>query len=121
MSEDKRRNPRPPADVKVDYRTVGSFITDYSANISQGGVFVKTSIPLPVGEKVRLRVTLPGHELPFALDGVVRWVSTHDNAENRPAGMGIEFLEFSGEVKDQILAFVHAVDGEAAGENPEPV
>jgi Tfp pilus assembly protein PilZ len=72
-----------------------------------------------VGEKVRLRVTLPGHELPFALDGVVRWVEVHDNAEQRPAGMGIEFVEFSGDVKDQILAFVHSVEGEDVGENPE--
>ena len=72
VSSENRKTPRLPADVKVDYRTVGSFITDYTGNISNGGIFVRTSMPLEIGERVRLRLTIPNGDAPFALDGVVK-------------------------------------------------
>lgn len=105
MSEN-RREPRLPVEVKVDYRTVGSFITDYSKNISKGGVFIHTSLPLPVGERVRLRLTLPDGDAPFALDGVVKWTSTLRDKDKHPPGMGVEFVDFSDEVKQKLEALV---------------
>ncbi|MBI2373693.1 MAG: TIGR02266 family protein [Deltaproteobacteria bacterium] len=111
MAKDERRSSeRVPADVKVDYRTVGSFITDYSANLSKGGVFVRTSIPLRVGEHVRLRITLPGNDLPFGLEGVVRWTNT--GADEAEAGMGIEFVNFEGEVRDRLRSFVDMLEAQ---------
>ena len=101
-SSENRKSPRLPADVKVDYRTVGSFITDYTRNISQGGIFIRTSLPLDVGERVRLRLTLPDGDAPFALDGVVKWVSTLKDREKHPPGMGIEFVDFTDEVKKKL-------------------
>ena len=47
--QNRRRGNRKMAEVKVDYRTVGSFITDYSRDISQGGIFISTKAPRPVG------------------------------------------------------------------------
>ncbi|MEL6184220.1 MAG: TIGR02266 family protein, partial [Myxococcota bacterium] len=74
--DENRRAERLSAELKVDYRAKGSFVTDYSANVSRRGVFIQTSHPLPVGEKVRLRLQLPEGGAPFALDGVVKWVRT---------------------------------------------
>lgn len=105
-----RREPRLPAEVKVDYRSIGSFMTDYAENISQGGLFIRTSLPLPVGERVRLRLTLPDGDAPFALDGVVKWVSTLRDRDERPAGMGIEFVDFNDEVKGKLSALVSAYE-----------
>ena len=113
MSADNRRAPRLPADVKVDYRTVGSFITDYTRNISQGGIFIRTSLPLDVGERVRLRLTLPDGDAPFALDGVVKWVSTLKDRDKHPPGMGIEFVDFSEDVKGKLEALVKAYETQA--------
>lgn len=111
MSEEERRGEdRIRAEVKVDYRTVGSFITDYSANISHGGMFVATSLPLPVNERVRLRITLPGETLPFALDGIVRWCRQPDaNGEGRP-GMGVEFVDFDDALKARLHGYVDGLD-----------
>lgn len=92
--------------MKVDYRTVGSFITDYTKNISRGGVFIRTSLPLEVGERIRLRITLPEGDAPFALDGVVKWVSTIRDREKHPAGMGVEFTNFTDDVKEQLERLV---------------
>lgn len=97
---------RLPAEVKVDYRTVGSFITDYTKNISKGGLFIRTSLPLEVGERVRLRITLPDGDAPFALDGVVKWTSTLRDRDKHPPGMGIEFINFDDETRVRIERLV---------------
>jgi type IV pilus assembly protein PilZ len=112
MSEERRREGRQTAEVKVDYRTVGSFITDYSKDISQGGLFIATSLPLEIGESVRLRITLPGRDLPFALEGVVRWNAKPTEREKGPAGMGIEFLNFDEAVREELRRFVEMVQTE---------
>ncbi|MCC7381372.1 MAG: TIGR02266 family protein [Deltaproteobacteria bacterium] len=107
MSQSNRRKAtRLGVEVKVDYRTVGSFITDYTKDISQGGIFVATSLPLDVGEKVRLRITMPGRDLPFALEGVVRWNALVQDKEKQTPGMGIEFTNFGDEVKDELARLV---------------
>lgn len=113
MSSDNRKAPRLPADVKVDYRTVGSFITDYTRNISHGGIFIRTSLPLEVGERVRLRLTLPDGDAPFALDGVVKWISTLKDRDKHPPGMGIEFVDFDEKVKAKLDSLVKAYDNQA--------
>jgi type IV pilus assembly protein PilZ len=108
----RRKTGRLPVEVKVDYRTVGSFITDYTKDLSQGGIFVATSLPLEVGERVRLRLTLPGHALPFALEGVVRWTSgVHD--KDRTPGMGIEFVNFSDELREELSRLVDKISESA--------
>ena len=103
---DNRRESRLPIDVKVDYRTAGSFITDYTKNISRGGLFIATSLPLEVGTRVRLRLTLPDGDAPFALDGVVKWVSTLRDKDAHPPGMGIEFVDFDEKVKTKLESLV---------------
>ena len=113
MSSENRKAARLPADVKVDYRTVGSFITDYTRNISKGGIFIRTSLPLEIGERVRLRLTLPDGDAPFALDGVVKWVATLKDREKHPPGMGIEFVDFSEEVRAKLDTLVKAYENQA--------
>lgn len=114
MSDDNRRDERLSAELKVDYRTGGSFVTDYSANVSRTGVFIQTSHPLPVGEKVRLRMQLPEGEAPFALDGVVKWVCTARDKGRHPPGMGIEFVDLPDPVHQQLDRLVREVGRENA-------
>jgi type IV pilus assembly protein PilZ len=113
VSDNRRKGgDRLPVEVKVDYRTVGSFITDYTKNISKGGVFIRTSLPLEVGERIRLRITLPEGDAPFALDGIVKWVSSVRDREKHPPGMGVEFTSFTDDVKDQLERLVGQYRGE---------
>lgn len=107
--QNRRKATRAPVEVKVDYRTVGSFITDYSRDISQGGIFIATSLPLNVGDQVRLRITLPGHVLPFALEGVVRWI-VPAGATDKQSGMGVEFTTFSDDVRAELGRLVAALE-----------
>ena len=43
--ENKRKTARLHHEIPVAYRTVGSFLTDWATNISQGGLFINTRTP----------------------------------------------------------------------------
>lgn len=101
---EKRKQPRAVAELRVEYRTVGSFISDYVTNISRGGVFVRTDRPLRIGTRVRLVFSLPGMPFPFDLSGVVRWVQTL--AGDAEPGMGIAFDGIDGRIQKRIQAYV---------------
>ncbi len=109
MSDDHRKDSRLPAELKVDYRSGGHFVTDYSANVSRHGLFIQTSHPLPVGEKVRIRLQLPDGEAPFALDGVVKWTAGVRDRDRHPPGMGVEFVDIPDEVRKQLERLVREV------------
>lgn len=111
--DENRRAERLSAEIKVDYRSEGSFVTDYSANVSREGVFIQTSHPLPVGERVRLRLQLPEGDAPFALDGVVKWVRT-GRGGHEPPGMGVQFIDLPQFVSDQLDRLVSQVEQDSS-------
>lgn len=91
-SENKRRAARLHHEIPVAYRSVGSFLTDWATNISEGGLFINTRTPLPVGTAVKLLVQLPGASS-FQLEGRVTRVTEFDNHANMVPGMGVEFTD----------------------------
>ena len=118
MSDDNRRDRRLSAELKVDYRAGGSFVTDYSANVSRKGLFIRTSHPLAVGEKIRLRMQAPGGDAPFALDGIVKWVCSVRERGDHPAGMGVEFVDLPEEAKQEIDRLVRQVGKDDSADSP---
>lgn len=103
---EKRRQRRAMAEIRVEYRTVGSFISDYVTNISRGGVFVRTEQPLRIGTRVRLVFSLPGMPFPFDLTGEVRWIQERASREHPERGMGIAFEHIDERIQKRIQAFV---------------
>ena len=57
-SDNKRRASRLQHELPVAYRSVGSFLTDWATDISQGGMFINTRAPLPVGTDVKILIQL---------------------------------------------------------------
>lgn len=104
--DNKRRAARLHHDIPVAYRSVGSFLSDWATNISQGGLFINTRKPLPVGTAVKILVQLPGASFPFQLGGRVTRVTQFDNKANMVPGMGVEFTEVDDAKRREIEAFV---------------
>lgn len=86
--------------VRLDAYTVrfpspGSFRQSYERDVSQGGLFVATRFPAPVGQKVMLEIHPPAGEA-FRLEAeVVQSVPptpSEDGSVNLLAGMGVQFL-----------------------------
>lgn len=87
-SNDRRSVGRIPIELRVEYRRMNAFFSDYTRNISKGGTFVKTGKPLPIGTHFRFQLAVPDREQPFQLEGEVVW-QQNGGVE---AGMGIRFV-----------------------------
>ncbi|MBN2493091.1 MAG: TIGR02266 family protein [Deltaproteobacteria bacterium] len=111
MAREQRREDRAPTEIKVQYRTVGSFLSDYATNFSPGGVFIHTENPLPVGSNVRLIFSLPQVPVLFDVSGVVKWIKREDEDES-PSGMGIQFEELGEKVRKRFEDYVHKLSQE---------
>jgi uncharacterized protein (TIGR02266 family) len=105
-ADNKRRATRLHHEIPVAYRSVGSFLTDWATNISQGGLFINTRKPLPVGTAVKILVQLPGASFPFHLEGRVTRVTEFDNRANMVPGMGVEFTGVDDAKRRDIESFV---------------
>ncbi len=98
MSQDiseRRSDRRLPIRVLVEYECVEDFLVDFTANISIGGMFIKTDKPLAVGTRFRLRFKLPDDDEPIDTVAEVRWVLPPEEAGPMAAGMGICFEDLS--------------------------
>lgn len=104
--EEKRADPRAPVELEVHYRSAQEFLTAYTVNISGGGIFIKTTEPLPLNQVVHLRFTLPGIARVFDLHGLVVWTNPQPSRSSFPSGMGIKFMNLDAESKKLIAGFV---------------
>jgi type IV pilus assembly protein PilZ len=105
-------------ELLVAYRTVDGFITDWAVNISQGGIFINTRNPLPVGTTVRLIISLPDTSFPFDLTGRVTRVSEFANPDNQVPGMGVEFVDVDRDKRARIERFVDRLRKELPDASP---
>jgi len=86
----QRRAPRVPIEVRVEYKRINAFISDFTRDISSGGLFIRTSEPLAVGTEAMFTLAIPRMERPVTLKGRVQRVIPSDDAAEM--GMGIELI-----------------------------
>lgn len=96
---------RLPIRVLVDYESAEDFLIDYTANVSVGGMFIRTGDPLPVGSRFRLRFKVPEYAKIIETFGEVRWSMPPAEASPMHPGMGIQF----DDLKANDLALVQAL------------
>ncbi len=106
----KRALPRIELEVKVDAASDSGTHTGATINISAGGVFVATDKPVSVGDQLKLELTLPDSKESISLDSKVRWVRRRRVAgrRDRPAGMGLQFVNLTTETSSIIGSFLQA-------------
>jgi uncharacterized protein (TIGR02266 family) len=109
-SDDRRRSPREPLTLKVEYTDAGELVSDYTENISAGGTFVLTPRLLPEGTLVRLVLSFPGLIKPLPITGVVKWVRLEPPEER---GIGVEFERTGGDAVERLGELVNRI---AAGD-----
>lgn len=109
--KEKRRAIRVPVEMRVDYRCNENFLFEYSMNLSQNGIFIKTQSPLPPGTELFLTFSLPNSNEQIKVKGEVIWVNTKkaDHDSERTVGMGIRFLEIKAEDRKQIMSLVKRI------------
>jgi type IV pilus assembly protein PilZ len=94
----------------VDCETEDTFLYAAITNISEMGIFVRTTDPLAVGTEVTLRFAPPHASEAFILDGVVQWVNAvrplHDNPN---PGMGIRFASLTLADRERIVEAIRTI------------
>ena len=119
--EEKREGGRAPITLRVDYKRLNTFFADYTKNISKGGTFIKTTKPLDVGTEFVFVLALPATSArsdsgQLELTGEVKWVVTSaDATEEKPAGMGIQFVFQDDSERRKVEDFVAKLMSDALG------
>ncbi len=104
-SDERRREERIPAIIKVTYRNAGDMKAEYSQNISKGGLFVVTDEDFEHGHRLELHLALAGTGRSVPVPAEVRWVGERDGHR----GVGLRFMLEDPVIAARIAAMVNAV------------
>ena len=92
QQEQRRTSIRLGLHANVTAESETNFFTGFTENISEGGVFISTFSPPPVGAEVALRITIRGSS-ELVVKGIVRWHRREGNGDF--AGCGVQFTELN--------------------------
>jgi uncharacterized protein (TIGR02266 family) len=106
MSDQERRKyPRIPLNLLIQYKfdTFEDFISEYAADISLGGMFIRCDDARDEGAMVYLQFSLKdGTKL---IEGLGRVVRVDRNGKN--SGIGVEFVNFDDDSRQMIEAIIN--------------
>jgi len=110
-----RDSRRVPLETRVQFKfdLFSGFLSEYSANISPGGLFIRTRTPQPPGTVLDFEFRLgDGFEL-IKGKGEVVWARAEDEGPSRPGGMGLRFLDLADGSQELIYRIVdqHVLQG----------
>ena len=100
--KDKRRQQRHSVILKVDYRDVNKFFTDFAENLSAGGMFIATRKPLPPGTIITVEFILPDTSVKIKTKAEVVWARKSTLSPSQKRGMGIRFNDLTEDDKKKI-------------------
>jgi type IV pilus assembly protein PilZ len=107
---ERRSSTRFDVTWSVDCETEETFLYAAIANISELGIFVRTTDPLSTGTQLTLRFVPPDASDPFVLKGTVQWVNVvrpmHDNPN---PGMGIRFVDLTLDDRERLVATIRTI------------
>jgi uncharacterized protein (TIGR02266 family) len=104
-----RSDARHSARVKVKYEGgLQETLTDYSINLSTGGLFLATANVLPADTKFLIEFTVPVRPMPICCKARVAWVNHPQKLfkQDMPPGMGLQFLDISLSDVDAIREYL---------------
>jgi type IV pilus assembly protein PilZ len=120
-SIERRGSPRADFVVRVDYQTVDSLFSEFARNINDGGIFIETDNPQPIGTNVELAFKLPGSDQPIEVVGnVVRTIDADQVEPDEVAGMAIEFENLGSDVRQKINEIIQKLRSTSAAEPDAP-
>jgi type IV pilus assembly protein PilZ len=108
VGSDRRAAPRVLVDLEVDYALEDNYLFAYITDISETGIFVRTTTPEQPGTRLNLRFK-PGDNGPaLEVEGEVIWINPFrpSSPDNLHPGMGIRFVALDDELKDRLLELV---------------
>jgi type IV pilus assembly protein PilZ len=105
---DRRAAPRVLVDFEVDYASEENYLFAYITDISETGIFIRTTTPEKAGTQLNLRFRLGNKSPQIEVEGEVIWVNPYrpGSMDNLHPGMGVKFIDLDDELKDRLLELV---------------
>src|SRR5450432_3919887 len=91
MRDETRLAVRLPVHLAVSYQSTTDLASAFIDSLSQGGVFIRTSRPLPIGTELVMEIDVAGQRK-VSIKGRVVWERIIGR-EGSADGMGVAFLE----------------------------
>ena len=102
MTSERRQAPRVGVQIWVEEATEHERYFQHSADLSTGGIYLKNTIPRPVGTVVSLSFSLPGSPEKFETKAEVVGAIAGD----KEMGMSLKFLDLAPAHIEQIRRFI---------------
>jgi uncharacterized protein (TIGR02266 family) len=99
---ERRVHPRIQIAVVVNFGSAHNFYSGRTRDISAGGLFIETDVPLPVGMRITVDVQLLKTKVRG--DAEVVWVLLDDKGQT--VGMGVRFMSLPASTRERIEAFM---------------
>jgi len=95
---------------RVQFETGGAFLTEYTENLSRGGMYLATQEPMAPNSTIRAQLESRGWRSRFKLAGRVAYRLSPEAAEKmgRTSGVGIQFIELSARGEGTTSSLSHA-------------
>jgi len=102
------RSPRipVPGDAEILVETFGQFLTQHAQNLSEGGMFLRSSAPAPPGARINFAIRLADGSTLVRGVGEVMWTREPGDDPSKPPGMGIRFIELEDDARELIRRLV---------------
>jgi uncharacterized protein (TIGR02266 family) len=108
LPPERRGEERAAFQVDIGLYSATQFFAGVSGDLSEGGLFVATYTPRPVGAEVHVTFVLPamgGVATSVEATAIVAWVRTPDGSGAEP-GMGLRFLSLGASERSAIERFM---------------
>jgi uncharacterized protein (TIGR02266 family) len=109
---EKRRDPRVPLVLRVEYPGSPDAMRDVTENLSVGGLFIRTGRELPAGARVPLQISFPG--LLAAVEVEVEVVRRRAPAPNDPGGLAVKIPADRADDRHKLARIVETARAAAA-------
>ena len=88
--------PRIIKSLSLKFKDRQAFVQAYTANLSKGGLFIKTEQPVNTGDEFLLKLQIPDIPSPLQIKCEVKCtLQQKDARDKQPPGMGVKFGEMS--------------------------
>ena len=109
---ERRIFPRTGVYLRITYESGGDLKSDFSENISRGGLFIATEERFVLGQRVSVELSVAGSAAKIPVGATVRWIGSQSPGGDEPPrpGVGLEFDELQDPLRrTQLEAVVQAV------------
>ncbi len=97
---------------RVRFASGEDFLTQYTENLSRGGMFLATKEPLKQGESIKAHLEIPGIPEPLEVEGRVAYKLGEKEAQSagRRSGVGIQFVNLTAETKARLHHYIQRLE-----------